>query len=82
MVEILNCFRVSLSQISPLRLKHLVGTFVLGYKWEMDFTADNLEIFFGLSRTGVEHLYSFKPHHHMEIVKGFATSDRRAIMWN
>ncbi|KAF3535912.1 hypothetical protein F2Q69_00023511 [Brassica cretica] len=57
-----------LDNISPLGLKHLAGTLVMGYE-RMELTIDYLESFFGLSRTGVKHLYNFKPHHHMEIVK-------------
>lgn len=41
----------------------------------MELNADYLEGFFGLSQTRVKHLYSFKPRHHMEIVKGFTTND-------
>ncbi|KAL0827005.1 hypothetical protein Bca101_050682 [Brassica carinata] len=67
-MEILNRFSVSISQISPLGLKHLAGTLVMGYE-RMELTIDYLESFFGLSRMGVKHLYNFKPHHHMEIVK-------------
>ncbi|KAF3500827.1 hypothetical protein F2Q69_00043518 [Brassica cretica] len=42
-VEILDRSGVSISQISPLGLKHIVGMLVLGYERGVDLTADYLE---------------------------------------
>ncbi|KAF2573695.1 hypothetical protein F2Q70_00004781 [Brassica cretica] len=75
-VEILDRSGVSISQISPLGLKHIVGMLVLGYERGVDLTADYLESLFCLYRTRVENLYDFWLRPQMAIGKGFATNDR------
>ncbi|CAG7863771.1 unnamed protein product, partial [Brassica rapa] len=63
LVEFLNRLDVSISQISPRGIKHLVGLLVLGYERGMELTADYLEAFLTLSRVGTDRLYGFKPLH-------------------
>ena len=70
-VEFLNRLEVSISQISPRGIKHLVGLLVLGYERGMELTADYLEAFLTLSRVGTDRLYGLKSRTHMEVLKGF-----------
>ncbi|CAF2086169.1 unnamed protein product [Brassica napus] len=62
-VEFLNRLEVSISQISPRGIKHLVGLLVLGYERGMELTADYLEAFLTLSRVGTDRLYGLKSLH-------------------
>ena len=71
-VEFLNRLEVSISQISPRGIKHLVGLLVLGYERGMELTADYLEAFLTLSRVGTDRLYGFRSRTHMEVLKGFS----------
>lgn len=75
-MEILDRSGVSISQISPLGLKHIVGMLVLGYERGVDLPADYLESLFCLYRMRVENLYDFWLRPRMAIGKGFATNDR------
>lgn len=75
-VEFLNRLEVSISQISPRGIKHLVRLLVLGYERGMELTADYLEAFLTLSRVGTDRLYAFKPCTFMEVLKGFPQGDR------
>ncbi|KAF2556632.1 hypothetical protein F2Q68_00015508 [Brassica cretica] len=58
-VEFLNRLDVSISRISPLGIKHLVGLLVLGYERGMELTADYLEAFLTLSRVGTDRLWQY-----------------------
>ncbi|CAG7885636.1 unnamed protein product [Brassica rapa] len=71
-VEFLNRLEISISQISPRGIKHLVGLLVLGNERGMDLTADYLEAFLTLSRVGTDRLYGFRSRTHMEVLKGFS----------
>ncbi|CAN7022794.1 unnamed protein product, partial [Brassica rapa subsp. trilocularis] len=70
-VEFLNRLEVSISQISPRGIKHLVGLLVLGYERGVELTADYLEAFLTLSRVGTDRLYGLRSRTHMEVLKGF-----------
>ncbi|CAN6890019.1 unnamed protein product [Brassica oleracea] len=75
-VEFLNRLEVSISQISPRGIKHLVGLLVLGYERGMELTADYLEAFLTLSLVGTDRLYGFRSRTYMEVLKGFSQGDR------
>ncbi|KAF2544907.1 hypothetical protein F2Q70_00021786 [Brassica cretica] len=75
-VEFLNRLEVSISQISPRGIKHLVGLLVLGYERGIELTAEYLEAFLIKSRVGTDRLYSFRPRTFMEVLKGFPQGDR------
>ncbi|CAN6990072.1 unnamed protein product [Brassica rapa subsp. trilocularis] len=75
-VEFLNRLEVSISQISPRGIKHLVGLLVLGYEQGIELTTEYLEAFLALSRVGTDRLYGFRPHTFMEVLKGFSQGDR------
>ncbi|CAG7888827.1 unnamed protein product [Brassica rapa] len=75
-VEFLNRLEVSISQISPRGIKHLVGLLVLGYERGIELTAEYIEAFLTLSRVGTNRLYCFRPHTFMEVLKGFSQGDR------
>ncbi|KAF2544903.1 hypothetical protein F2Q70_00021788 [Brassica cretica] len=55
-VEFLDRLEVSISQISPRGIKHLVRLLILGYERGMELTADYLEAFLTLSRVGTDRL--------------------------
>ncbi|CDY26327.1 BnaA03g60030D [Brassica napus] len=75
-LEFLNRLEVSISQISPRGIKHLVGLLVLGYERGIELTAEYLEAFLTLSRVGTDRLYGFRPRTFMEVLKGFSQGDR------
>ena len=75
-VEFLNRLEVSISQISPRGIKHLVGLLFLGYDRGMELTVDYLEAFLTLSQVGTDRLYGFKPRTYMEVQRGFSQGDR------
>ncbi|CAG7870773.1 unnamed protein product [Brassica rapa] len=75
-VEFLDRLEVSISQISPRGIKHLVGLLVLGYERGIELTAEYLEAFLALSRVGTDRLYGFRPRTFMEVLKGFSQGDR------
>ncbi|CAN7074802.1 unnamed protein product [Brassica oleracea var. botrytis] len=71
-VEFMNRLVVSISQISPRGIKHLVGLLVWGYERGIELTAEYLEAFLTLFRVGTDRLYGFKPRTFMEVLKGFS----------
>lgn len=77
MVEVLNRFDVSISQISPRGLKRLVGIIVMGFEQGVNLSADHLVALLGLYRTSTNHFFAFKPRHFMEIIKCFSNDSSR-----
>ncbi|CAN7100370.1 unnamed protein product, partial [Brassica rapa subsp. narinosa] len=75
-VVFLNLLEVSISQISPRGINHLVGLLVLGYERGIELTAEYLEAFLTMSRVGADRLYGFRPRTFMEVLKGFPQGDR------
>ncbi|CAG7863035.1 unnamed protein product [Brassica rapa] len=75
-VVFLNLLEVSISQISPRGIKHLVGFLVLGYERGVELTTEYLEAFLTMSRVGADRLYGFRPRTFMEVLKGFPQGDR------
>ncbi|CAF2134299.1 unnamed protein product, partial [Brassica napus] len=75
-VEFLNRLKVSIRQISPRGIKHLVGLLVLGYEQGIELTAEYLEAFLTLSHVGTDRLYGFRQRTFMEVLKGFPQGDR------
>ncbi|CAN6883115.1 unnamed protein product [Brassica oleracea] len=75
-VEFLNRLEVSISQISPRGIMHLVGLLVLGYERGIELTAEYLEAFLALSRVGTDRLYGFRLRTFMEVLKRFSQGDR------
>ncbi|CAG7863228.1 unnamed protein product [Brassica rapa] len=75
-VVFLNLLEVSISQISPRGIKHLVGLLVLGYERGIELTAEYFEAFLTMSRVGADRLYGFRPRTFMEVLKGFPQGDR------
>ncbi|CAF1930041.1 unnamed protein product [Brassica oleracea] len=67
-VEFLNRLEVSISQISPRGIMHLVGLLVLGYERGIELTAEYLEAFLALPRVGTDRLYGFRPRTFMEVL--------------
>ncbi|CAN6890027.1 unnamed protein product [Brassica oleracea] len=67
-VEFLNRLEVSISQISPSGIMHLVGLLVLGYERGIELTAEYLEAFLALPRVGTDRLYGFRPRTFMEVL--------------
>ncbi|CAN7042339.1 unnamed protein product [Brassica rapa subsp. trilocularis] len=63
-VEFLNRLEVSISQISPRGIKHLVGLLVLGYERGIELTAEYLD-----------RLYGFRPHTFIDVLRGFSQGD-------
>ncbi|KAL0702485.1 hypothetical protein Bca4012_058607 [Brassica carinata] len=76
-VEVINCFDVLISQISPSGLKHLIGLLTLSFKRGVNLSTDHVEAFLGLRRTSVDCLYVFKPRSYMEIVRGLPNDGPR-----
>ncbi|CAF2098489.1 unnamed protein product [Brassica napus] len=74
-VVFLNLLEVSISQISPSGIKHLVGLLVLGYERGVELTTEYLEAFLMMSLVGADRLYGFRPRTFMEVLKGFPQGD-------
>lgn len=73
MVEILNLFNISISQVSPRSLQHLIGTLVLSYEQGLDLMADHLEGLLGTYAVSEGNLYCCEMRPFMEVIKGFSS---------
>ncbi|KAF3580473.1 hypothetical protein DY000_02031244 [Brassica cretica] len=71
-VRLFGHFWLSIGQVNPCGLQHLVGILVLSYEWGMTLDVDHLEGLF-MSR-GNSDIVQLLPRNNMAIVKGLASN--------
>lgn len=73
--QFLNSFSVSLSQITPHGLHHLIGILIMRFEREMILDAGYLEGLLAIENTSNNLSYCFNPRKHMRITKGFTSNE-------
>ncbi|KAF8117987.1 hypothetical protein N665_0007s0036 [Sinapis alba] len=75
-VKVLNRFNVSLGQITPCSLQHLIGIFVWSFECGKNLDAAYLEGLLTMRRRLGNLSYIFKPRDHMTIIQGFTSHEK------
>ncbi|KAF8094677.1 hypothetical protein N665_0357s0012, partial [Sinapis alba] len=70
-VQVLDRFGLSISQITPASLQHLVGILILSYERGMTLDDDYLEALLMPVASKKSRIYCLKPRKDMSIIKGF-----------
>ena len=74
-VQLLNRFNLSISQVNPCGLQHLIGTLVLSYEMGITLDADQLEALVE-PRGSTSLIIQVRPRVEMAIISGFVSKYR------